>query len=291
MEGDRGISEHSSLNSNFSVGFDVERPKDVNLLDVSPEANSSALEFPQLGSHPTTKKGENSTPDLVFAFQSIAVAIFFTGVGLHFYSQWSPAVLCFAIAFFLDILVTHIAAWTGHNSDFSYELYRTLALLSFRSILIYLVITKVTKYQVIFLGAWNFFDITATILMFMACDLVNNVSYETKQAHYLTPLRFVYGNPEAKFALEYGVMFFLVATYELTMNGEMPLKEGDYAGFSRNGDGGGLAGIYAKLKGVLLIVTLISAGLFIWDGLNNVMMLAEAIGFFTGPWKNEVCNE
>jgi len=273
------------LNSNFTLQLVNKQQADASL-EVQNE--NEMLTASRVGSSSSSDSAaDTSTPDWVFAVQSVAVATFITGLGFHFYYYWSPAVLCFAIAFFLDILVTHVATWTGHSSDFSYELYRTLALLAFRSVLIYLVIPKVTRTQVILLGAWNFFDVTATLLMFMACDYNNDVSYESKSAHHLAPLKFVYGNPEAKFALEYGVMFFLVATYELTMNGDVSLKNGDFVGLGDNNRGGS---IYSKLKGVLLVVTIISAALFLWQGANNAMMLAEGIGFFTGPWKNEVCN-
>mmetsp|Transcript_13011 Transcript_13011/g.20866 ORF Transcript_13011/g.20866 Transcript_13011/m.20866 type:complete len:321 (-) Transcript_13011:195-1157(-) len=249
--------------------------------------------------HPANKKGSyedgEDTPAYAFAVQSFGVAIFFTGLVLHFYDQWSPAVICFAVSFFLDILVTHTAAWTGHNADFAYECYRTFSLLAFRTVLIFLVILKVDKLTSIFLGVWNFLDISATVLMFMACDYINKVSYESGHSQALAPLKWAYNNPEARFALEYGTMFFLLCTYELTWTAGAAggNKSGafNYSNIGRGGGGEGGGSIYSKLQGVLLTVAIISSILFIWDGLNSALLLVQGIGFFTGSWKDQVCNK
>eukprot|EP00471_Norrisiella_sphaerica_P009845 CAMPEP_0184502886 /NCGR_PEP_ID=MMETSP0113_2-20130426/51473_1 /TAXON_ID=91329 /ORGANISM="Norrisiella sphaerica, Strain BC52" /LENGTH=148 /DNA_ID=CAMNT_0026892255 /DNA_START=146 /DNA_END=592 /DNA_ORIENTATION=+ len=142
------------------------------------------------------------------------------------------------------------------------------------------------------LAIWNFFDVTSTILMFMACDYLNKVSYESADAQYLSPLVWVYSHPEARFALEYGTMFFLLCTYELVWktedSGGDSNRAYDYSGLGNNK--GNAGNVYAKLKGVLLTITIISSVLFLWNGLNNAMQLVQGIGFFTGPWKDKVCS-
>ncbi len=244
---------------------------------------------------PTTSKRDpkSGTPVFVLTVQSAAIGVFLGGLILHVYGRWSLAVLCFTAAFCLDILTTHTANWTGRGSNFTYQCYRTFALLSFRCALIYLVIGRLrlrNKFAVA-LGAWNFLDICATTLMFMACDLLNNMSYESSGAQYLSPLKWVYSNNEAQFAIEYGTMLFLVAAYELYGNnraGSVADEEYDPVGadFARQGAGGARQ----KLRGVLLAVVGVSSLLFLWAGVNNAMMLAQGVGFFAGPWKNNVCH-
>jgi len=224
-----------------------------------------------------------------------AVAVFFGGIVLHFYKQWSLAVLCFCGAFLLDVLVTLTAVWTGHQNDFPYEAYRTFSLLFYRTILIALVILKVGNCNRIFLGVWNFFDICGTTLMFIACDAVNSVSYENPKAHTINVLTFTYSHAVVRFALEYGTMFFLLSTYELTAKYQGgPKGAGGSGEYSYSGigapAGSGNRNVYGTLVGVLLIVTAISFVFFVWAGLNNLLLTVEGIGFFTGPWKNTVCH-
>eukprot|EP00954_Amorphochlora_amoebiformis_P008717 678973-Amorphochlora_amoeboformis.AAC.1 len=191
---------------------------------------------------PYGKSGEHtdgeSTPAYAFAVQSLAVTFFLAGIVLHMVDRWSWALVCFVLSFTLDILVTHVAAWSGHNSDLAYTVYRTFALLTFRTGLILLVIAGSSTRGALWLAIWSFLDITSTTLMFMACDYLNNVSYENGNSHYLSPLTWAYSNPESRFALEYGTMFFLIALYELISDKNLGApRRYDYAGLGRRSQG------------------------------------------------------
>eukprot|EP00472_Partenskyella_glossopodia_P013634 CAMPEP_0197515704 /NCGR_PEP_ID=MMETSP1318-20131121/755_1 /TAXON_ID=552666 /ORGANISM="Partenskyella glossopodia, Strain RCC365" /LENGTH=341 /DNA_ID=CAMNT_0043064151 /DNA_START=294 /DNA_END=1319 /DNA_ORIENTATION=- len=269
----------------------VEPVDKLTLASVSSSSLARADPHSKQGSH---KDGE-ATPKWAFVVQSFAVAVFFGGIVLHFYKQWSLAVLCFCGAFLLDVLVALTAVWTGHQNDFPYEAYRTFSLLFYRTVLIALVILEVSNCNRIFLGVWNFFDICGTSLMFIACDALNSVSYENSKAHTINVLTFTYSHSAVRFALEYGTMFFLLSTYELTAKYQGgPKGAGGSGEYSYSGigapAGGGNRNVYGTLVGVLLVVTAISFVFFVWAGLNNLLLTVEGIGFFTGPWKNTVCH-